>query len=416
MSMTPRQERGLVIASIGKLNRCKDGWIVPSQSRIDRTYNVSPERQTCTCPDHMEAGHKCKHLFAVEYVIQRELFPDGTVTETRSVKFTARKTYKQNWPAYGKAQRTEKNRFQELLFELCQTLEEPVLEHRGRQPHSLRDSIFAMVFKVFSGFSSRRVACDLEDAFYRGFTSKLVPGAKTPKFFENPALTPILKQLIGRSALPLRAIETEFAIDSSGFATSKFERWFDEKWGKARERGLWIKTHIACGVKTNVVTAVRILEKHSPDSPQFAPLVKETAREFTIGEVSADKAYASLENFEAVAECGGTGYIAFKSNITGAKGGLFERMFFYFQFKKDQYMDHYHKRSNVESTFSMIKRKFGDSVRSKTETAMTNEVLCKILAHNLSVLVHEECELGIEAEFRVKPKSDQDILPLPIAN
>jgi transposase len=59
-------------------------------------------------------------------------------------------------------------------------------------------------------------------------------------------------------------------------------------------------------------------------------------------------------------------------------------------------MQHYHKRSNIESTFSMIKRKFGDSVRSKTLTAQINEILCKILAHNLCVVIQETHELGID--------------------
>lgn len=61
-------------------------------------------------------------------------------------------------------------------------------------------------------------------------------------------------------------------------------------------------------------------------------------------------------------------------------------------------MGHYHKRSNIESTFSAIKRKFWDSVRSKTDVAMVNEVLCKILAHNLCC-VQEQHELGIEPLF-----------------
>lgn len=80
-------------------------------------------------------------------------------------------------------------------------------------------------------------------------------------------------------------------------------------------------------------------------------------------------------------------------------GGLFQKMFHYFQYKQEEYLSHYHRRSNVESVFSMVKRKFGDCVRSKTDTAMVNEVLCKILAHNLCVLNHEECELGIETMF-----------------
>jgi len=162
-------------------------------------------------------------------------------------------------------------------------------------------------------------------------------------------------------AAPLPAVETNFAVDSSRFSTNKLERWYDEKYGVTKLKHVWVKTHIACGVKTNVVTAVRILDKDAGDSPQFIPLVKETSRTFTIGEVSADKAYASLDNFEAVADCGGTGYIAFKANATGGVGGLFEKMFHYFQFKQDEYMKHYHLRSNVESTFSAVKRKFGDS-------------------------------------------------------
>jgi len=62
-------------------------------------------------------------------------------------------------------------------------------------------------------------------------------------------------------------------------------------------------------------------------------------------------------------------------------------------------MDRYHKRSNVESTFSAVKRKFGDSVISKTDTAMVNEVLCKFLCHNLTCLIQEQETLGITPIF-----------------
>src|SRR5439155_6966103 len=74
-------------------------------------------------------------------------------------------------------------------------------------------------------------------------------------------------------------------------------------------------------------------------------------------------------------------------------------MFHYFNYRKTEFLEHYHKRSNVESMFSMMKRKFGDSLRSKTDVAMVNEALCEILCHNLSVLIHEMFELGIEPTF-----------------
>ena len=73
------------------------------------------------------------------------------------------------------------------------------------------------------------------------------------------------------------------------------------------------------------------------------------------------------------------------------------------KFKREDFLAHYHKRSNVESTFSMMKRKFGDSLRSKTDVAMVNETLCKVLCHNLVVLIHEMYELGIDPMFWKTP-------------
>src|SRR5207253_8941698 len=83
-----------------------------------------------------------------------------------------------------------------------------------------------------------------------------------------------------------------------------------------------------------------------------------------------------------------TPFVPFKSTSTGYGGDhrnfstKWNEMYHYFMFRRDEFLTHYHKRSNVESTFSMIKRKFGDSLRSKTDVAMVNEALCKILCHN----------------------------------
>jgi transposase len=394
-----------------KLNG-KDGcWQVPSQS-CAKTYTVDPVGQTCTCPDHQEWHHKCKHIFAVEITIKREISTDGrTITETKSITFTEERKYTQNWEAYNEAQRTEKSRFQVLLHELCQGVQEPpvVAGKRGPKAHTYADSIFSMAFKIYCGFSTRRSSTDFAEAHEKGFTSRLIPGMKVCQFHENPALTPILSSLIVQSSLPLRAVEAQFAIDSSGFSGCRFDRWFEEKHGGAkvqRAEHTWVKAHIACGTKTNVVTAALVLEKNSADCPQFAGLTKTTAQGFQIGEMSADKAYLSAENVEAIFGVGGVPFIAPKTNTTGGIGGLFAKMVGYFQYRRDDFMQHYHKRSNVESTFSAIKRKFGDSVRSKCDTAMVNEVLSKILAHNLCVLIQEQHELGIDPVFWKDEKSE----------
>ena len=176
-------------------------------------------------------------------------------------------------------------------------------------------------------------------------------------------------------------------------------KWFDEKYGKEKSGRDWVKAHVCCGVKTNIVTAVEIHDRDANDCPQFFPLVEVTAQNFKIGEVSGDKQYSAKVNFDTAAQHGGTAFIPFQSNATGKAGGLWAKMFLYFCFRQEEFLQHYHKRSNVESTFSMIKAKFRDHVRSKTDVAMKNEVLCKILCHNIVCLIQEMYELGIEPEF-----------------
>ena len=74
-------------------------------------------------------------------------------------------------------------------------------------------------------------------------------------------------------------------------------------------------------------------------------------------------------------------------------------MHIYFQLHKDEFLEHYHKRSNVESTFGAIKKKFGESVKSKNRVAQENELLCKIIAYNITVLIHEMIQLNGTSDF-----------------
>jgi transposase len=157
-----------------------------------------------------------------------------------------------------------------------------------------------------------------------------------------------------------------------------------------------------------VVAAVAITDAFSNDSPQFGPLVKKTAQGFTINEVSAGLAYSSRLNLQLVANTGGKAYIPFKKNATGRARGstLWNKMYHYFQLNRDDFMEHYHKRSNVEATNAAIKRKFGETLKSKNPTAQVNELLAKIIAYNLTVVIHEMYENGIQPEFlQIKSES-----------
>jgi hypothetical protein len=81
------------------------------------------------------------------------------------------------------------------------------------------------------------------------------------------------------------------------------------------------------------------------------------------------------------------------------KADLWDRLYHFYHLHRRTFPEHYHSCSLVESTFMMIKAKFGEVLRSKTDVAQVNELLCKVLCHYLCVLIQSIYELGIEPEF-----------------
>jgi transposase len=415
--MDSRELKALEIAARSKITFAAGVFTVLSQSgRGDYKVILTTNDGTCTCEDFQLRGKACKHILACRIVLERECGAASLPIDTDVLP--KKPTYKQNWPLYDLAQQTEKDRFQILLFDLCKGIAEPARAKTGRPRTPLADQVFSAVFKVYCTLSARRFMCDLKEAYKRGYIQSLMNSVTVCAYLEDEALTPILKNLIIQSSLCLRTVETTLIPDSSGFSTSKFVCWMDEKYGTMKSGRAWVKAHAMCGAKTNIVTTVEILDMNAADCPQFKTLVETTVQSgFNVQEVPADKAYLSRDNLELVEQLGGTAFVPFKINSApGEEGSLWEKLFHYYQFRKDEFLKHYHQRSNMESTFSMVKAKFQDYVRSKVEVAQKNEVLCKFLCHNICVVHQSHIELGIEPVFWKNEISGNDdhavILPL----
>lgn len=395
-----RQQRGLAIAQTSRLKQIVPStWFVPSQSHNSGGYVVNVTDGTCSCPDHELRGDllRCKHRWAVEFVRHRVSTPNG---ETAVVD-TMRVTYRQDWPAYNKAQTTEKDRVQVLLRSLCEGVENPTQTGRGRPRAALSNVIFAACMKTFVGMSGRRATSDIRACETGGLIDDAPSYNTIFDYLGSPAVTPVLKKLVRVSALPLAHVESQFAIDGTGFGSKVYRRWYDAKYGKQMKESTWVKLHAICGVRTNIITAVEVTDATLHDSPLLPQLVRETAEGFSMAEVSADKGYLGKENLAAIESIGAKPYIAFKTNskVTEKSTDVWKRAFHMFAFHREEWLDHYHQRSNIETVFSMMKRKFGGAVRAKKPDAMFNEVLLKCITHNLSCLVHAIHELGVEPTF-----------------
>lgn len=352
-------------------------------------------------------------MWAAETVARRENdqakeIPADLLPTDLELTVPKKSTYKQDWPAYNKAQINEKTLFKALLFDLCKGLVTPPSDV-SRPQIPVADIMFAAAFKVFSTMSARRFVKELATAQEEGYVSRPMCYNSILRYFYSDEMTTVTRQLIEESAQPMVNVETEFAVDSTGFPVSKFVRWHDEKLGKTRSGKDWVKVHAMAGVKTHIITSVDVRRRDSADAPMFGPQLRATAKNFTVEEVSADKAYLSLN---AANDVGAEVYIPFKVNSVNGPGGLWDKMLCMFTLRRDEFLAHYHKRSNVETVFHMVKSKFNSHVRSRTETAMKNEVLAKVLCHNICCLIQAEFELGIISKFWEKaptqlPESDE---------
>jgi len=313
-----------------------------------------------------------------------------------------RKTYQQDWKAYNKAQQTEKLLIQEILSELLSYIPFPKDEGVGRNPLPMSDKIFCLTMQTYNTKSSRRCISDLEMAKKFGYIRKTPHFNTILKIGKDSKVTFYLKHLVQVSGLPLHNVERDFAVDSSGFSTSLFGRWFDVRKGAESNKRMYKKAHVTCGVITNIISAVTITPGTCNDSPEFRGLVKDTKKIYNPREISADLGYISTENLEYAWSNGIIPFIPFKKNVSQnsvhSNGLVWQKMLKLYTEYPEEFYHHYHKRSNIETCFHMIKRKFGSHLKSRTETGQTNELLAKCLCHNLCVLVQELFELGIELE------------------
>lgn len=304
---------------------------------------------------------------------------------------------KRDFARYTAAQVNEKAAFRVLLRELGLTL--PVdTQAMGRPRVPLNDIMFTAVYKSYVGLSGRRFMTDVDDLFKAGFISQRPCANSLSNYLNDPSFTSTLQALISGVAASFAHIETSFAVDSTGFRIPRVSKWHDEKHGW-RERRQWLKCHASVGVKTHIIAAVDITTRKVMDHAQLVPLVSRTAAQFKVSEVAADSAYSIIANLEYVDGLGALAAIPFRAKanpFNHSPTSVWYKLFHLCALNGADWQKAVNQQNQAESAFSMIKRKFGEKVFSKADTAQVNEVLCKMLCHNLCVVIYWLYQFGVD--------------------
>jgi len=307
-----------------------------------------------------------------------------------------------DWHKYNLAKTQEKRLFYQLLHELCSIIPEP-LQEKGRPRAKLKDLVFSLGLKLYSNYSGRKVYSDLVHAKGAGYVSNNLHYNTLTDFLNCPVTYDLLQRLLTISALPLKHLEDSFSIDSSGFGSYQYERWIRTRF-RNNKKGWrnYIKGHIFIGTRTNVIISCEATYGNQADVKQ-APKLLESLKEFNVKEVSMDAGYRSQRLHQIVESLGGLPFVPF-SPRTNPKVGkapeIWIRMFRYFQTNKEDFMKHYHKRSNVETVFSMVKMRLGEFLKCKKFDTQRSELLMKFICHNICCLVQEIYDRGVHVDFK----------------
>ena len=323
----------------------------------------------------------------------------------------------QDWHKYNLAKTQEKRLFYELLNELCKLIPEEQHE-RGRKPVPIKELVFVSALKLYNGFSLRKIDYDIKEAEKCGYIKKAPHYNRLSEFFNHPLTHILLQKLITITAMPLKELEDDFSMDASGFGSYQYERWMRTRFAKPKtEWRNFLKGHILIGTRTNVICSAEVTYGNYSDSKQ-APLLLEKANgNFNMKRVSGDKGYSSYKIMQLIDSIGAEPFIAFKGNTNPTKGSpeIWKKMFGYFKNNKEQFLKHYHKRSNVETVFSMIKLRLGEFLKSKNYEAQRNELLMKFVVHNITCLVQEIFEREVKVDFKKCMNSYVEYKPIKIS-
>lgn len=246
--------------------------------------------------------------------------------------------------------------------------------------------LFLLVYKQFRKFTYKELLEDLSDNItlraYLGL-NKLPEYTTLIKFGKRlPAI--VFEKLISAFSKFIEQPE-KVAIDGTGISLDNASPHYCKRIGKPYHKRPFLKLSVIVEIKHYMILQFKVRKKVRHDVIDAYPLVKKLAKQWKPEAFYGDRGYDSEKLFKIVFEELGAYPFILQKRLDVPK---YKRKGTYRKQTIDVFdYGEYLQRNKVETAFSIFKKKFGFSIRSKDVKMQKVDAMSRIIAYNIDRLL-----------------------------